>query len=290
VSRKFYIDAAGCCRAGAARVVSCSVSVNRPALFGTTLAVTALSLVVWAAPAGARAPVAADLGVTASDANGRAGQVVDARYTVTNRGKSAVAGADVTIEILAPSNGELANVERLYPSERCEVVKPKRQVRCRGGNVAFYQPNQPSSASIPILVTGTGASDGFVRVTYAGDPIAVNNTARYTVTSLSGPSTGPPPTSTAKSPSASRSATPRASGSPTASASEEPFALGAGDTGGPSDESTVDSATKQASTSSFSPLIWVGVAVIVIALGLIASLFVLRRRDRREDEDAAPAM
>jgi hypothetical protein len=32
------------------------------------------------------------------------------------------------------------------------------------------------------------------------------------------------------------------------------------------------------------------VAVIVVALGLIASLFVLRRRDRREDEGAAPAM
>lgn len=224
----------------------------------------------------ALAPAAPELGVTASGGTAPVGQVVDASYTITNRGNARVAAKDVVIELAAPAGTELADFDRLYPADQCSVVKPRRQVRCRPASPAFFQPGQSVSASLPILVTRPTAAAGFVRVATAGDPVANNNVARFTITSGKGPTTPASP---------SRSATQRATASPTGTGtSDAPYVIDSsnGAAIAPQVDATNATSTRTASAGS-SPLIWVGGGIILVAVGLIASLFVLRRRDRQQD-------
>jgi hypothetical protein len=223
----------------------------------------------------ALAPAAPELGVTASGGTAPVGQVVNASYTITNRGDARVAAKDVVIELAAPAGTELADFDRLYPANQCNVVKPRRQVRCRPSNPAFFQPGQSVSASLPILVTRATAAAGFVRVALAGDPVAANNVARFTITSSNGPTTPASPT---------RSATPRATASASsAAASDQPYVVDTTSAANVPQVDATNATSTRTATAGASPLIWVGGGIILVAVGLIASLFVLRRRDRRED-------
>jgi hypothetical protein len=202
------------------------------------------------------------LSVQASDAEGRVGDIVTVQFKVINRSNQT--RTNLFIDVVAPSNAELAT----YPGHDCTGRTPKQRVTCRANQP---YPNGTTAESFTVRIRAANGIDGTVRLRASlTDGTGVSD--RYAVKGTSG-----------ASPTPSRSATRR----PTASVPVAPTVTDEETAVVESSELETDPTTAQASAGEPAGLatgMWIGGGVILVGLGLLASLLVLRRREGDEDD------
>ncbi|WP_432987358.1 hypothetical protein [Dactylosporangium sp. CA-233914] len=195
---------------------------------------------------------------------GKVGDKVTVRFVVKNNSKQPV--EDVTVLVQAPSNAVMDPDN----NPGCAVGGAGRGATCRYASIAA---DKSAGGQVVLIVKSAGQANGRVSVEHG-------NADNFALRATGGPSA----TASSKSPKPTRSSGASASAEPTI-ADDGTFAPPQAGNGVAIEPTTAPTTTRTGGDGGgLSTGLWVGIAAIVGALGLIGSLFWFRRKDRNEPE------